>query len=483
MNLGLASIKNQPFTGMSPEAINTMKQEGSPMAPPMAPPMRDQGITPLLDALVEERLIKEKREKANQMALSMGINPNSVVDQNKQELRSLTQREMVDNALKVPPRTAQQLATIRRNAAKTLNKNFGLARAPIKRPMRSAQGGIVEYDNGGAVERPSFLSNLGSAAFDYVKENPLEAVGYGLLAIPGLGQIGLAGAGIKGLMTGAKALRGLGGLASKPGVRGAIGRVLQRGYTIPAPSPYSAIKIPKVGQTNKVNIPLPRQFSTKRAAGTAGIGLLGANALANLAGGAEQPPTVTPTPTTETGSTTATTTTPKKKGILSPIGTPKQQQAIRELSYILTGGPQNIASRSRNIDTLKQAKTIPTKDVFTAYNTGMKTLTDINKTLAESVGDLAMRLPEGQALQEVEAEIRDLTAAGKEVSPELLQRKRDLENNFILAADRALGGGDNVMGLYQQQLKLTEYLQVLQSQLGMSSMSGFDPSKGAEIVG
>ena len=143
-----------------------------------------------------------------------------------------------------------------------------------------------EGEQGFAGRAMDQVGEWGEDLWDYASENPLGALGYASLAIPGVGLAGLgvrgAAAGIRGLPAAWRFLRGTQNVAPA-GSR--IGRGGQALFTRPQTSGMgSGVRGPKgfnisAAEAQKLGIPLNRVISRNRAGTTIGAGLLGADAL------------------------------------------------------------------------------------------------------------------------------------------------------------------------------------------------------------
>lgn len=164
MNLGLGSLnddvskKETAFTGMSPQALETIKQVGTPgMKSPVdfASTARTmpRGVTPsLLDALVAEKILKKYKAAERDMILKTRSDARSVKDKNMEEVFSKTLLETTEEIAKT--NRAQKAKADKRllNLLDPEVRSKGIAKAPIKKPMKmSAQGGIVGYASGGSL--------------------------------------------------------------------------------------------------------------------------------------------------------------------------------------------------------------------------------------------------------------------------------------------------------------------------------------------
>lgn len=200
MALGLGSFEQdlkkqtQAFSGMSPTQLN---QIANPTQKTRPDP--NKGITPdLLKALAAQRLLKQKQAAENDLKASMEQDPRTVVQQQEEELQGLSLRETqsnVDKALanKQRQRNKTQNALNKLNPAQIAAmrnvspskpitrplqdpRRAGIARAPVPRRMRSAQGGIVGYSNGGGIKK---FNEAGA-----VKNDPYGIGALGELGIP-----------------------------------------------------------------------------------------------------------------------------------------------------------------------------------------------------------------------------------------------------------------------------------------------------------
>ena len=101
----------------------------------------------LMVALVEARKRAENQQNEKILQASLQEDPRTIAQQFEDENNQATTNEVVRGVGGV-------LAQRKKRADNNLQKvrSQGIAKAPIKRPMRAAQGGIVGYANGNMVE-------------------------------------------------------------------------------------------------------------------------------------------------------------------------------------------------------------------------------------------------------------------------------------------------------------------------------------------
>ena len=176
-----------------------------------------KGITPdLMNALVLQKIASEKQMAENQLKLSMEQNPATVVDQLEQNVIARTKDDLVKQTAGImgerDKKRRQQMSMAkppqqRQRPPMPQGASAGLRAAP-RPPMQMANGGIVGYNKGDKVEAkkeemPSGFSKMFGDVVDWAKENPVEAVGLGMIFIPGIGWAGSAA-----LKAGTMALKG-----------------------------------------------------------------------------------------------------------------------------------------------------------------------------------------------------------------------------------------------------------------------------------
>ena len=184
----------------------------------------NKGITPdLLKALAMQKVASETAAAENQLKLSMEQNSATVVEQLEQNAMARTQDDLVKQTAGIlnernkkrkqqmspskPPQQAQQRPPMQMAKGAPQGAPQGLPAAP-RPPMQMANGGIVGYNKGDKVEAkkeemPSGFSKMFGDVVDWAKENPAEAVGLGMMFIPGIGWAGSAA-----LKAGTMALKG-----------------------------------------------------------------------------------------------------------------------------------------------------------------------------------------------------------------------------------------------------------------------------------
>ena len=232
----------------------------------------------LLDALAAEKVLQQKAAAARELSLSQESSPKTIVQKNEEAILQNTQAELanrVEGTLKnkQAKRTKNMniLAGMNPRTLQAMQKKRGVPAAPVQQRQTMAQGGIVGYADGGFLDT---IKEYGGKAIDYAKENPLEALSYGAMLVPGLGLVGGAGRlGLAGLR--AAGMLGKGKKAAQgAGIAQRLGTKIGRDYVRPL---YSAPKRAKTGPTNMFGLQKPlasgaRTFSPTRTAFTTGIG-------------------------------------------------------------------------------------------------------------------------------------------------------------------------------------------------------------------
>jgi hypothetical protein len=154
-------------------------------------------------------------------------------------------------------------------------------------PTNTLPPEVTLFEEGGDVEE-GFLKQKSDEFVEYVKENPLEALGYASMAIPGFGLAGAGARGLAGLAArfGPRALSALqgAGRATASGAR----RAGQATYSRPLTSGYgSAVRNPRTGRmmsasdARQAGVPLNRRFSPARTGTTVGTAAFLADAILN----------------------------------------------------------------------------------------------------------------------------------------------------------------------------------------------------------
>ena len=123
------------------------------------------GVTPqLLEVLASQKLLKEKQEAKTALMASQQQNPATIAQQQDQALRQGAmadlQREVdvakqVGMANNMKARQRQKAMTDLQKMLTGAKKPRGIAGAPVPKPMKAAQGGIVGFQSGNSVDLPS----------------------------------------------------------------------------------------------------------------------------------------------------------------------------------------------------------------------------------------------------------------------------------------------------------------------------------------
>jgi len=280
-------------------------------------PARGTGLPPsLTEALVAEKVLNDKAATAREMSLSMQSDPKTVAQQNEAELQNKAQQEVM-----------QAIAGVYANKAKRANKNMqrirnqGITRAPVQQRQVMTQGGIVGYQDGGPIIRgltPEEREQAGSGSFDllnYIRENPLGALGYGLLGATSLNPLRL---GASALYKGAQKLGG-----TKLGQKG-LG-ALTNLFTKQVPT---FPKFPKNPKSISQLPPITKRVARPgRIAGAAGIGALVADKSLNPGDS---------TPVEETPDSIEAPVTQRSEAPTSTGG--GKERDLSRLIYLLRGG-------------------------------------------------------------------------------------------------------------------------------------------------
>ena len=122
------------------------------------------GVTPqLLEVLASQKLLKEKQEAKTALMASQQQNPATIAQQQDQALRQGAmadlQREVdvakqVGMANNMKARQRQKAMTDLQKMLTGGKKPRGIAGAPVSKPMKAAQGGIVGFQSGNSVDLP-----------------------------------------------------------------------------------------------------------------------------------------------------------------------------------------------------------------------------------------------------------------------------------------------------------------------------------------
>ena len=421
-----------------------------------------KGVSPdLVELLAVQDAIKRKNDSKNALMLAQEEDPNTVKSQKANELVEQSRQEL---GLPSQQEKAMAVAQVLANKQKTANKNLqqvmskglgGMKRPNMSVPM--AQGGIVGYDEGG------FISDT----IDYVKENPLGALGYGTLAAANLIPI------VRAARLAAPAAKGLAGMAQR-GIRSL--------YSKPKYDPRMQGPLPAGAKITD------RAFSPRRAATSAGIGAIIADQMMKD----EEPKPKKEEPKKEDkkldldkDTTPQTTTVPTvDKGATEK----EKNDAFQRLVNIATapGGFKNMArtdlrrsqllllndQKDRQLDiqeqTAKAQQTIAavTKD-SAAYNKLLTQAEKLQKQLKE-ITDEVMNTPLGQKYS-----ILEMEAAEDESLQEELEAHRQLIRAAIEERAQSFKSEDNI-GLIAQ-------LKAIQNRL-YSESTGIDRTKAPKVV-
>jgi hypothetical protein len=154
-------------------------------------------------------------------------------------------------------------------------------------PTNTLPPEVTLFEEGGDVEE-GFLKQKSDEFVEYVKENPLEALGYASMAIPGFGLAGAGARGLAGLAArfGPRALSALqgAGRATASGARragqAAVSRPITQGYAGVVRNPATG-RMMSVEQARKAGVPLNRRFSPGRTGTTVGTAAFLADAILN----------------------------------------------------------------------------------------------------------------------------------------------------------------------------------------------------------
>ena len=192
----------------------------------------------LLDALATQKLISEKEAYKRDLAMQMEQSPKTIAQKNEELLKQQSQMDVakgvagvLQNRKKRSDANAKMLAGMDPRKLKAMSKR-GIPGAPVQQRMNLAQGGIIGFNEGlsvpdidttndpaflrekkGLPYSPSFgganisllptmagpssnevadiqdniVAEVGTEAYEYLKNNPAEAVALGVTAIPGIG--------------------------------------------------------------------------------------------------------------------------------------------------------------------------------------------------------------------------------------------------------------------------------------------------------
>lgn len=398
------SKKETAFTGMSPQALETIKQVGTPgMKSPVdfASTARTmpRGVTPsLLDALVAEKILKKYKAAERDMILKTRSDARSVKDKNMEEVFSKTLLETTEEIAKT---NRAQKAKADKRLLKLMNE--GIAKAPVKRTSKMMNGGIVGYQEGSEV--------VGSEIYDppLLNDEDIFVQTFGITpkeaAALGLGALGLVGPGrvIKGVKSGATGAFNLG--------KKLLGK---------KPTPTGTTSTPK-----------SRLFNTKNLGRLAqvggGIGALGYG-LQSILGGDEESG-VGPTTSTEPVGPAATPT----KGIEELAGEKETAQTVaqtpsnerfKKLLYMLSQArqPGDIARAGAIYDSAKESKEFQKEKlrVEAELKNRMLSADETNQLISQysKMNEFLVDITQTQDIQAIDMAISELTA-------EIAEREKD----------------------------------------------------------
>ena len=135
-----------------------------------------------------------------------------------------------------------------------------------RQPQMAAQGGIVGYQGGGMKEDEEGRSLIGDAfsnIYQWVQDNPEEAVAAGLLFLPGVGVLGNLG--IRGAMAAYRAAQAIDYVGKGKKAAQAVGSAARRAVTKPDPGKFRQ-------GTRPFDPKIDRSISANRIAGIGGVG-------------------------------------------------------------------------------------------------------------------------------------------------------------------------------------------------------------------
>ena len=388
----------------------------------------------LTDALVAEKVLNDKAAAANSMAASMQGDPKTIVQQNEADIENQTQQEVLKATAGVLQNRAKKIQSAQ--AKRAMQQGMGIPRAPVQRRQTMAQGGIVGYQDGGFLDRfkdkeTGMYRLPGMADLDrYVKGNPLEAAGYGLLANP----IARGGLGF---------LRGLGG--TKLGQKG-----LEKG---------------KKGLGALKNLFMtPKALGTKRTvkpgvvAGAGGIGVLGLSKLLNLGDS---------TPVEETPDSIEAPVTQRPEAPTSTGG--GKERDLSRLIHLLRGGTGREYDQQDFKNKIDKDTLIAKQELnkINSANVLQNRLTQVNAEIAGLQEQLS-NTPTNQALKEAEADLQEAIRDSKNTTKlaDLQKRVNLLRISSAEELERyadPMGSGD--VGLLVQRKELQARVRELQKSL------------------
>ena len=197
-------------------------------------------------------------------------------------------------------------------------------------------------------------------------------------------------------------------------------RIVQPLFTTPKPSSFSAVKIPKVGSTSKVNIPVPREFSGTRTALTGVGALTGSIGLGALTGSGDEE--------LEEGQAQAIqqlVTTPDAVSPTDQQNRLKEIERLMVLAGIADRGPGARAARAK-AEALKIQETAARSDEKDRLARAEKVASDYNAVLLNLQEDDTGETPFPQLQQKATSIIQStygsipgyLTGTGFEVAPQ-----------------------------------------------------------------
>ena len=341
----------------------------------------------LTDALIAEKVLNDKAAAANSMAASMQGDPRTVVQQNEADIETQTQQEVLKATAGVLQNRANKIKSAQ--AKRAMQQGMGITRAPVQRRQVMAQGGIVGYAPGGPVIRgltPEERERANTGSFDllnYIRENPLGALGYGLLGATSLNPL-RAGAGA--LFKGAQKLGG-----TKVGQKVSSG--FKDLFMTPKPGVPKNLKKPDLNyQMPKVG---KRKFKPGAVAGAAGIGALIGDKLLNPNTPVEETPDSIEAPVTQRSEAPTST------------GGGKERDLSR-LIYLLRGGTGRDYDQQEFTNKIQKDTLIAKQELnkINSANVLQNRLTQVNAEIAALQAQLS-DTPTNRELAKAEEELAE----------------------------------------------------------------------------
>lgn len=440
------SKKETAFTGISPQALETIKQVGTPgMKSPVdfASTARTmpRGVTPsLLDALVAEKILKKYKAAERDMILKTRSDARSVKDKNMEEVFSKTLLETTEEIAKT---NRAQKAKADKRLLKLMNE--GIAKAPVKRTSKMMNGGIVGYQEGSEVVGSEIYDQPGlqKDIFKTIEENfgitpkqikEAAALGLGALLTVGPGRV------FRGVKSGATGAFNLGK------------RLLGK-----KPTPTGTTSTPKSRLFNRKNLGRLAQVGGGIGALGYGLGILGG----------DEESGVGPTTTTEPVGPAATPTgaieelAGAKETAQTVAQTPSNER-FKKLLYMLSQArqPGDIARAGAIYDSAKESKEFQKEKlrVEAELKNRMLSADETNQLISQysKMNEFLVDITQTQDIQIIDMDISTLTAKiaerekdGKDAEKFIKQKAQKEKERKKLIQSKVDAINPKFFGLYE----------------------------------